>query len=141
MENIQTSTAYKVSEDVALESFEAYCNFHKIDIDTTAMDQEDLKGFTRLRRIVILAICTGALVLDKDEAIYTCQMTPGVDSVTMRAPDGAAMMAMDRKKKDQDVAKMFGCMAQMCRIPEQTFSKMHNTDLKVLTALVTLFLG
>jgi hypothetical protein len=117
-----------------------------LDFDVSVMTVDDLSGFTPNKNKFIKAIMSGALIVnDKGEPVYTCQRasTNGDAPVvlTFHEPRGASFMAMDRKKKGEDMAKTYAIMADMCKTDIVTFSKMPNSDLKVCTAIMLLFLA
>ena len=64
---------------------------------------------------MVRAIVDGHLVInDKGEPVFTPTVGNG-ESITFHEPTGASLQAM-RGKKDQDVDKLFGAMADMTHI-------------------------
>jgi hypothetical protein len=103
------------------------------------MDAEDLKSFDEAKRRIIKAICSGRLVVDeKGQPVFT--PTSG-DPITFHEWTGASLMAMDQKKKDQAIGKVYAAMADMTKQPAVRFAKMLGRDLKVCQAITGLFLG
>lgn len=139
MENLKEAS--RVAREVALAEFDRFLEAMDIDADTTAMDAEDLKSFEEARRKLVRAMETGHLVIDdKGQPVFTPHS--GVtDPITFYEPTGATWMAVDSKKKGQDVAKMVALMAEMTRQPAQRFSKMAGRDYKVCTTITSLFLA
>lgn len=132
----------KISSEVAEQEFNRFIELMDIDADTSGMSQEDSEEFGTLRKRLVNAIVNGSLVVnDSGEPIFTPQRTKEADPITFFEPTGASLMAMDRKKKNEDVSKMFATMADMTRTHASTYSKMKNADLKICLAVATLFLA
>jgi len=131
-----------IAPEVAEAEFNRFCVANELDVDESAMDREDRKGFTQTKRKIILAMLSGSLIINDDGMPeYTPQRSKNKTPVIFREPTGAAMMAMDRSKKDEDVRKMFGTLGEMTGTDSKIFSLMHVRDLQVLLALATLFLA
>ena len=61
-----------VAAEVALKEFERFAEEMDLDIDTAAMDDEDLTAFNKQRSRIVRAIERGNLVINEDgEAVYT----------------------------------------------------------------------
>lgn len=134
---------FKVAADVAEAEFERFADTMDLDVDASAMGDEDRADFEQHKRVVVGAIMRGSLVInDAGEPVYTCQRgdLKGTE-LTWREPDGAALLAMDQQKKGRDVAKTYATMAAICKVPPATFSKMKQGDLKVCSSLLVLFLA
>lgn len=128
-----------VAPEVAEAEFERFTEAMDLDVDPQGMDDEDKKGFIDCRRKVVNAIVEGRLVIDeKGQPVFT--PSEG-GSITFREPRGSALMAMDSKKKGHDFSKLYATMAETTEQPITRFSKMANRDLKVCTAVMTLFLA
>lgn len=131
-----------VAKEVAEAEFERFADIMDLDIDPAGMDEEDKTGLEQNKKRIISAIQKGALVVnDKGEPVFTPQRTQGLEDITFHEPTGASLMAMDRKKKNHDISKMFATMADMTGGHSNSFSKMKMSDLKVCLAVTTLFLG
>lgn len=134
------STPNQVPREVALEDFTRFVDTMDLDVDESKMDADELKKFQDLRDSVLRAMMRGALAIDdKGQPVY--RPLSGGDAITFYEPTGASFMAMDTKKKDHDITKMYAVMADMTRTSEKTFANMPQRDLKVCNALATLFLG
>lgn len=131
-----------IVKEVAEIEFSRFVDLMDLDIDPADMDEEDKKGFDQQYRRIIQAIQTGALIVnDNGEPIFTPQRSEESKPITFHEPTGASLMAMDRKKKSEDIAKLYATMADMTKTHISTFSKMKMSDLKVCMAVTTLFLG
>jgi len=129
----------KVATEVAEQEFERFIEAMDLDIDTSRMDVDDTRSFEEAKHIIVRAMERGSLVVDENgQPVYTLS---GGERITFYEPTGATFMAMDNKKRGQDVAKLVAIMADMTRQPAATFSKLPNRDFKVCRTLVTLFLG
>ncbi len=133
---------YLVAREVAEQDFNRFADSMDLDIDPVDMDAEDKKGFEQQKDRIISAIQSGSLVInDIGEPVFTPKRTKDADAITFYEPTGASLMAMDRKKKTEDVGKLYASMGEITRTHASTFSKMKMSDLKVCIAITTLFLG
>ncbi len=132
----------KVAKDVAEQEFDRFVDCMELDANPSDMDEEDRTGFNIQKKRVISAIQSGALTIGENgEPTYTPQRTKDAGPITFYEPTGASIMAMDRRKKNEDVGKMYAIMADITRTHASTFSKMRFPDLKVCQSIITLFLG
>lgn len=131
-----------VAKEVAEEEFDRFLEANDILADTENMDKEDRDSLNEQRARIVHAIEVGAMVISEDgEPVFTPRRTKDVPALTFHEPTGASLMAMDRKKKNEDVGKLYATMGDMTRTDAKTFSKMKMADLKVCIAVTTLFLG
>lgn len=132
----------RVSKDVAEQEFDRFVEVMDLDIDPADMDEDDKKGYQQQRERVVSAIQSGALVInDNGEPVFTPQRTKDIEPLTFHEPTGASLMAMDRRKKSEDVGKMYALMGEITKTHASNFAKMKMGDLKVCQAVTTLFLG
>jgi hypothetical protein len=133
----------KISVEMAEQEFERFGEAMDLDFDTSFMDEEDRKGFEGSKRRIVKAIMSGAMIInDEGCPVYTPQRAQGdVNPITFYEPTGATYMAMDRKKKTEDMGKMMALMADYTQTSSGLFAKMKNADFKVCLAVTTLFLG
>lgn len=132
----------KIAKEVAEQEFERFADAMDLDVDTSTMDDDDRKGFEQQKGRIVSAICSGSLVInDNGEPVFTPQRSKDAGPITFQEPDGAALMAMDRKKKSEDIGKLYATMGAMTGTNAKTFSGMKMADLKVCMAITTLFLG
>lgn len=132
----------KVAKEVAEAEFDRFVEAMDLDVDPADMDEDDKQGFRQQRDRVVSAIQSGALAVnDNGEPVFTPQRTKDAEPLTFHEPTGASLMAMDRKKKTEDVGKMYALMGEITKTHASTFAKMKMADLKVCQAVTTLFLG
>lgn len=132
----------KIAKEVAEQEFSRFVEFMGLDADLAHMDEDDRKSFTQQKDRVVAAIQSGALVIsDKGEPTFTPQRSNDTDAITFYEPTGASLIAMDRKKKTEDIGKLYAAMGDMTKTHTKVFSKMKMADLKVCMAITTLFLG
>ncbi len=132
----------KIAKEVAEQEFSRFVECMDLDVDPADMDEDDRKGFNQQKDRVIAAIQSGALVIsDKGEPTFTPQRSNDAEPITFYEPTGASLMAMDRKKKTEDIGKLYAAMGDMTKTHANVFSKMKMADLKVCMAITTLFLG
>jgi len=131
-----------IAKEVAEQEFDRFVDLMDLDVDTDGMDEDDKKSFTQQKDKLISAIQTGALVVeDTGEPVFTPQRTEGATPIKFYEPTGASLMAMDRKKKTEDIGKLYAAMGDMTKTNAGLFSKMRMPDLKICMAITTLFLG
>lgn len=132
----------KVAREVAEAEFDRWAEAMDLDLDTSEMDAEDLAAFGKQKRRIVRAIERGAVVInDTGEAVFTPERSSGVDgSITFHEHTGASLMAVDGKKKNEDVRKTFAVMADMTKQHPSVFSKLRGSDTKVAMALFALLM-
>jgi hypothetical protein len=131
-----------VAKEVAEAEFLRFVDAMDLDVEPADMDEDDLKGFNQQKNRIISAIQSGSLVVsDKGEPIYTPQRTNDAQAITFYEATGSALMAMDRKKKTEDIGKLYAAMGEITKTHANVFSKMKMSDLKICMAITTLFLG
>jgi hypothetical protein len=131
-----------VVEEVAEQEFIRFVDAMDIDVDPEGMDEEDRKGFVQQKTKIVSAIKSGALVInDNGEPVYTPVRTNDATPITFFEPTGASLMAMDRKKKTEDIGKFYAAMGDITKTSAGVFSKMRMSDLKICMAITTLFLA
>lgn len=132
----------KVAHDVALDEFNRFCDSMDIDNNTDAMTEEDAKSFEEPKGVIIRAIMEGSLLINDDgEPEYTPKNSPKVGNLTFREPNGADYMAMDRKKEGQNIAKMWTLAESVTKSSPGTIANLRNRDLKVVRAIMQLFMA
>jgi len=132
----------KVSKDAAEQEFERFCDAMDLDVDLESMEEDDRKSFEDQKAKIVKAICSGSLVISENgEPVFTPQRSENKDPITFYEPDGATLMAMDRRKKNEDIAKLYSAMGSMTKTSASRFSNLKMSDLKICMALATVFLG
>lgn len=132
----------KVDAKTAEVEIERFATAMDLDLDTSEMDEEDRKALDQQKRVLIRSIQKGDLIIsDNGEPVFTPTKGDHLEPLTFYEPDGASFMTMDKTKKNHDVAKMYGIMADMTKTHTKVFAKMKLRDNKVCQAIVTLFLG
>ena len=131
-----------VVQEVAEDEFNRFCEAMDIVNNTGAMTEEDEKSFKGPKETIIRAIMQGGLVVNDDgEPVYTPRNSPKVGALTFREPSGADYMAMDRKKDGQNIGKMWAMADSVTKSSPGTIANLRNRDLKVVQAVMQLFMG
>lgn len=131
-----------VAQEVAEDEFNRFCDSMDIDNNTEAMTEEDEKSFKGPKETIIRAIMQGSLIVNDDgEPVYTPRNSPKVGELTFREPNGADYMAMDRKKDGQNISKMWAMADAVTKSTPGAISNLRNRDLKVVQAIMQLFMG
>lgn len=132
----------KIAVEVADQDFYRFIEAMDIDADLDKMTLEDRESFEQQKSKVVRAICNGSLVVnDKGEPVFTPLRSENQEPITFYEPSGASYMAMDRRKKNQDVGKLFTTMGDITKTSSARFANMKNADVKVCMAITTLFLA
>lgn len=128
----------KVAAEVAESEFLRFCE--AMDLDTEPKgDDEDLRSYMDCKRRIVGAIVDGRMVVDEHgQPVFSPSDGGGI---TFYEPDGSALLAMDQKKQNHNVAKSYAVLAAMTKQPAMRFAKMKNRDLKICQAVMALFLG
>jgi len=130
-----------IAPEVAEAEFDRFTTAMDFDLDAKGMDEEDRKAFAATKRTIVRSIEQGHLVIsEKGEPVFTPQLgeqTP----ITFYEPTGVSLIAMESRKKGEDVSKLFASLANMTKQHPSRFSKMSQRDLRVCMALATLFLS
>jgi len=134
--------ADKIAREVAEAEFQRFADMMDLDVDTSDMTEEDRQAFEQQRDRLLAAIQAGALVINEEgEPVFTPTRTADAAPITFREPTGASLMAMDKRKKTEDIAKLYAAMADMSGSHPSTFARMKMADLKIAMAITTLFLA
>jgi hypothetical protein len=132
----------KIAKEVAELEFERFASEMDLDVSTDGLDEEEQSSLDEHRRKVVNSICNGSLVINEDgEPVYTPRRGENKEPLTFHEPTGSTIMAMDKKKKSEEVGKMYSVMAALTKQHPSTFSKMKYSDVKICSAITTLFLG
>ncbi len=130
-----------VAKEVAEKEFERFIEAMDLDVDPSGMDETDRQAFTNARARFVRAVSDGSLVVnDNGEPVYTPKVGERAP-ITFREPKGSSWMAMDAKKRDHSVTKMYAAMADCTGENVQRFSQMANRDTKVCESIIALFLA
>jgi len=131
----------KIIKEVAEQEFDRFIEAMDIEADPLEMDDEDKEQFKKQKSLVVARIMAGNVIIDDaGQPVYTVKQGDG-DPITFYEPTGASLMAMDRKKKAEDIGKLYATMADMTKQPIKRFAGMKYRDLKVCIAITSLFLG
>lgn len=131
-----------IAEEVVEHEFNRFVECMDLDVDPAGMNADDLEVFRQEKVRIINAIKSGSLVISENgEPIFTPQRSKDAEAITFYEPTGASLMAMDRKKKTDDIGKLYATMADMTKTHPSVFSRMKMVDLKVCMAIAMLFLA
>ena len=131
----------KIIKEVAEQEFDRFIEAMDIEADPLEMDDEDKEQFKKQKSLVVSRVMAGNVIIDDaGQPVYTVKQGDG-DPITFYEPTGASLMAMDRKKKAEDIGKLYATMADMTKQPIKRFAGMKYRDLKVCIAITSLFLG
>ena len=127
--------------EIAESEFQRFCDEMDLDVDTEVMDAEDKTAFEKIKRRIIKAMQSGALVINENgEAVYTPQRSDYTDPITFHERTGNSALAMDGKKKNEDARKTYAVMGDICKVHPGIFSKLRGTDIKICEGIFTLLM-
>jgi len=130
----------KIIKEMAEQEFDRFIEAMDIEADPLEMDDEDKEQFKKQKSLVVARIMAGNVIIDDvGQPVYTVHGDG--EPITFYEPTGASLMAMDRKKKAEDIGKLYATMADMTKQPIKRFAGMKYRDLKVCIAITSLFLG
>ena len=140
METPQGSEAkFKLSEEMAIAEWERFMDTMDLDRNQDTKDGDDLKGLLLLRGRMVHALRLGTLVVNDDgEPVYS--LANGQE-LTFHEPKGDALLAMDKKGKNHDIAKLNAVMAVATKQHPGMFTKLPNREYRVCSAITSLFLA
>ncbi len=131
-----------ITKEFADQEFDRFCQLMDLDVDAASMNEEDRIGFDKQRGIILRVLVSGELTIDDDgQPNYLPRLEDDPKPIVFREPTGATYMAMDRRKKQESIAKSNAMLAEMTGEPAHRFAKMKNRDYKVVMAILTLFLA
>ena len=124
--------------------FDDFCKNWRIKNDTSKFDKDDVTAFAQAKEKLIEAYKEGNLDNVDSKTLEYKFIYPedaGCSSIKIRRPRGATYMEFDSGKKDDAMKKMFYVLSEMTGKNVAFFSKVDGADIKILTAITTLFFG
>lgn len=134
---------YLVDRETAEAEFDRFIEEMDVDADPAYMDEDDRGSFNKARSKIIRAIMSGLVVINENgEAVVNPKNSKSTytDSLTFHERTGASLMAADGKKRNQDVARTYSMMAEMCKTHPSTFTKLVGSDIKVCESIFALLM-
>jgi hypothetical protein len=132
----------KIAKEVAEKEFERFADAMDLDVDEKEMSEQELDAFMPHKLVLLKALQRGTLVInDNGEPAFTPKMSENSKPLVFKEPTGAALMAMDRRKSNESMARLYAMMGDMTSTNANTFAKLAWRDLKVCQAITTLFLA
>ena len=131
-----------MTDELAQSELERWADYHDIDLFVTGADGNKIldAGAAKL----VKAIKSGVLVLnEKNEWEYTVgpRSPAGYagEKITIKAPTGAAYMAMDKFKEQESFHKTAAMLSAITGQEVSWFSKIDNYDFKILSLVAGFF--
>lgn len=128
----------EVDEKTVDREFERWVDMNDLDLGNEGLDENEArdneKDILRIKR----CIRNEKIAIDENGLL---QFSPkDGDIIVFYEPTGVDLAAMDRRKKDHDVSKMFATLGSVTKTSANRFQKMPMSDLKVCMSVITLFL-
>jgi len=119
------------------QEFFNWCDANEIDRGIEGMSDDDRKGFEKIKRHFTTAIKEKRLTIEGDHIVYTVSdRSPNKGKVlTVRRPNGRAMLAMDGFKDTAGNQKLQNFMAAICGVEKRDISEIACLDKKDYTVL------
>jgi hypothetical protein len=140
---IDTAADTKISFEK--QEFYNWCDANDVDHAIEGMDDDDRKSFLKMERHFITAIKEKRLVIDGEKFIYTVsERSPTAgEKLTVKRPNGRAMLAMDGYKENQQNQKLQAFIAAIAGVEKRDIHKistLDDKDFKILQDVAILFL-
>jgi hypothetical protein len=130
-----------IAEEVAEQEFVRMCDAYRIDHDVSKMDEKELASWGDTKRVVVQALCSGALSVGEDgRATYNPRDTPNARPLRFADATGATFIALDGGG-DKHHERLCRACDQITGSAPGTTSKMRVADFRMCCNLVTLFLS
>ncbi len=132
-----------IAAEAAQVEFDRFAEGMDLELDPVLMDEDDLAQFKKVKARLLSALMNGSLVInEKSEAVYTPRNpnSKSTDPLTFHERTGSAIMAMDGKKKNYDVAKTYAVMAEMCKVHPSVFAGLVGIDGKICESIFMLLM-
>jgi hypothetical protein len=135
----EETTKTSIDRETAEHELQRFLDAMDLVMSTDGMDENDKRDYTKDRDTLVRAIMSRRVDVND---VGECTLHTRDDKhITFHEPTGASLLAMDKKKPTQEVGKLYAAMADFCKVPPVTFSKMGNSDLKIAMAIYLLFLA
>jgi hypothetical protein len=125
-----------IVQEVAESEFERMILKNKIKLNLDSMTDVDKADFTGSIEKVIDSIMDGTLVINEE---HLPVLNNGDQQITFHKPTGKVLMAMDTKKKDHDISKLYASLSDWTKTSIPTFANMGQARLSICLALFNLF--
>lgn len=129
----------KVAREVADSEFARMCDAHRIQTDTSEMDESEIEELETLKRPIVRALMAGTLIVG-DDGNPTFTPPGGGSSVTFHKATAATYIALETYAGKKDMANMVAAICDMTRAERGAFAKMEAPDFQVCLRLGKLFL-
>ena len=130
-----------IAYEMALVEFNRFADEMDLDVDESSMNEDDLDSFGKHKRKLLKSLCNGSLVINENgEAVYTPKKGD-CGPLTFHEKDGASLMSMDGKKKNQSMHQTFAVMGALTKNHPNLFAKMKGVDLNVCMSIFLLLMG
>lgn len=129
----------KVAREVAEGEFARMCDAHRIETDTSELDESDAEELEGLKRPIMRALMTGSLIVG-DDGNPTFTPPGGGPPVTFHKATAATYIALETYAGKKDMANMIAAICEMTRSERGAFAKMEAPDFQVCLRLGKLFL-
>jgi len=133
----------QVDEQTAVQEFDRFCRAARLKMDRIR-DENSRRDLEGDRQYFIEEVMDGRITVDEEgwPTIHTDHDHPKLKAIKFdRRPKGSAWTAMDRVKKDKEMAKIYAAMAAACGLTGKELENLDAVDLESVQTVFMLFLG
>ncbi len=138
-----TQTENVIAREVAEAELERF--LREMDLvgrtDPSRLEPDDQKKLREVKENLVAALMSGHLTIDEDGCPVVKPKKGDTKPVRFTEPTGADLMAMDKYKQTQSIAKQNAILGSMSGEGAQRFANMKQRDLAVCSDLLVLFLA
>lgn len=141
---VRPTLSIQIAEDQAEAWFEEWAEIMDVDTESQAWDKEDRDDFAELKRVVVKGIMRGHVTFSDDMLIEYTPWRPDSrvkEKLVFHERSGASMMSADSKRTKGNTHRMYGILADMCRVPVTVFSGLVGADIKMCEAIFALLMA
>lgn len=133
----------KISREVAEAELERFLSEMDLQMrtDPSRLDSDDQKKLREVKENVVQSLMSGRLVIDDEGCPVYHPVKGDPKPIKFNEPGGADLMAMDKFKQTQTIAKQNAILGAMTGEGPQRFANMKQRDLNVCSDLLMLFLA
>jgi hypothetical protein len=129
----------KVAREVAEAEFARMCDAHRIDHDTSDLDDEERAEWEAMKKPVVRDIMRGTIIVDEN-GLATFTPPGSAKGYTFHRATGATYIALETYAK-KDMQNMVAAMAEMTHTDRGELSKLELPDFQICLRLGKLFLA
>lgn len=120
--------------------FERWAASNDFELDTSGLPDDERRGVDEAKARVLRALESGHAVIDDQDRLVVTPRRGNTNAIVFGEVTGSTLLSMDQRRSDQSIARAFAALASLTREPASRFAAMHQSDLKVMLAALSLFM-